>query len=288
MKDKNLAAVLAFFGGFFGLHRFYLGQTGLGILYIFLPFISAALGVLDAIIFLSMDQERFDEKYNSETIGTQRGQRSQDRYERYRQRELNRQRRGNQGKRTKKSTPKRSTKNRRGVSNQRPAKRSAQRKNPDRVAGIAYFKDFDYENAITAFERSLSAAPGDVATHWNLACCYSLTEDTDKALYHLDRAVALGFGDTERIESHDALAYLRIQPEFEAFRANAYRLMAAPEATDAADLTPDPLQSTPDAETSQAVPRGDLLEQLQRLGQLREKGLLSEAEFASQKRKLLS
>jgi len=63
MKDKNLAAVLAFFGGQVGLHRFYLGQVGLGIVY-FIPFIGAMLGVIDAIAFLSMDQKTFDEKYN--------------------------------------------------------------------------------------------------------------------------------------------------------------------------------------------------------------------------------
>jgi TM2 domain-containing membrane protein YozV len=66
MKDKNLAAVLAFFGGYFGLHRFYLGQIGLGVLYcIFFP-IAAMIGVIDAILLLSMDQETFDRKYNDD------------------------------------------------------------------------------------------------------------------------------------------------------------------------------------------------------------------------------
>lgn len=66
MKDKNIAAVLAFFLGTFGIHRFYLGQIYLGIIYCFLAMtgISAVLGFIDAIILFSMPQEKFDGKYN--------------------------------------------------------------------------------------------------------------------------------------------------------------------------------------------------------------------------------
>ncbi|HEX2573335.1 MAG TPA: TM2 domain-containing protein, partial [Polyangia bacterium] len=34
MKDKNTAAILAFTLGGIGVHRFYLGQTGMGIVYL--------------------------------------------------------------------------------------------------------------------------------------------------------------------------------------------------------------------------------------------------------------
>ncbi len=65
-KDKYVVAVLAFLMGVFGIHRFYLGQTALGILYLFLFFtgISAILSIIDFFVFILMDKEKFDLKYN--------------------------------------------------------------------------------------------------------------------------------------------------------------------------------------------------------------------------------
>ena len=33
MKDKNIAAILAFFFGWMGAHKFYLGQIGSGVVF---------------------------------------------------------------------------------------------------------------------------------------------------------------------------------------------------------------------------------------------------------------
>jgi len=66
MKDKTLAGILALFFGWMGVHRFYLGQVGLGIVYLFLIPVAWLLGIIDALAFFSMDQEEFDRKYNKE------------------------------------------------------------------------------------------------------------------------------------------------------------------------------------------------------------------------------
>jgi len=134
---------------------------------------------------------------------------------------------------------------------------------------LAKFKEYDYDGAIEDFEKALIISPDDIALHFNLAAAYSLTEEKEKAFTHLDRAVALGFKDFDRIDSHDALAYLRIQPEFDAFKENGYRAKAGTVKKENPGLD------------------ANLLEQLNRLQDLRERGVLTEAEFATQKGKLL-
>jgi len=72
MKNKTTAAILAFFLGGIGVHRFYLGQGGLGILYLLFcwTFIPMVVSFVDFIIFLTMDENAFNDKYNSGKIGT--------------------------------------------------------------------------------------------------------------------------------------------------------------------------------------------------------------------------
>lgn len=67
MKNKNTAAILAFFLGGIGIHRFYLNQTIHGIVYLLLcwTFVPLFIALIDFIVFLSMSQEKFDLKYNS-------------------------------------------------------------------------------------------------------------------------------------------------------------------------------------------------------------------------------
>lgn len=64
-KSKTTAALLAFFLGSFGVHRFYLGQTGWGVTYIVLLFcwISPFLALIDGIRYLAMSNDTFAQKY---------------------------------------------------------------------------------------------------------------------------------------------------------------------------------------------------------------------------------
>lgn len=65
-RSKMAAALLAFFLGGIGVHKFYLGQTGMGILYLIFcwTWIPAIIAFVEFIIFLTMSDEDFDQKYN--------------------------------------------------------------------------------------------------------------------------------------------------------------------------------------------------------------------------------
>lgn len=64
-KNRMVAALLAFFLGGIGGHRFYLGQTGTGIMmFIFCwTFIPALIALIDLIRYLSMSDQKFAQLY---------------------------------------------------------------------------------------------------------------------------------------------------------------------------------------------------------------------------------
>ena len=289
MKDKNVAGILALFFGWIGIHRFYLGQVGLGILYalLFWSGISMVLGLIDAIVFFSMDKDAFDIKYNPRFFRAERRE-NPDFERKPRTRDRSRRRpnyarpdfeRRNYARRASQRHP--------GERRQRRPQ-PVERPNPHKASGIKKYRDYDYDGAIEDFERALEIDSRDVAVHFNLACAYSLNENTQKSLFHLDKAVAHGFDDFERIQNHDALAFLRIQPEFEEFRQNAYALVRSIEAPDQETMALE-LEDPDRQETQGNYDQGDdLLDQLRKLGELRDKGLLTEEEFSVQKKKLLN
>jgi len=266
MKDKNIVVLFSFFLGMFGAHRFYLGQTKLGILYCVLSLtgISVLLGMIDFFVFLFMDRKVFDVKYNSKYVDLQRREDMDQRDEYEYNRQRNRRSRSYQADDFRKTT----TPNR----NRRPSNRKPDynKMNPYKASGIQRYKAYEYEEAIEDFLKVLETEPNDISVHFNLACANSLLEQKEEAYYHLNRAIELGFKDYHRIRNHDALAYLRLQPEYEALESRVMN----PQKT--APKKKDLLSNPP-----------DLLEQIKQLGALRERGLLTEEEFVAQKKKLL-
>ncbi|MEQ1915723.1 MAG: TM2 domain-containing protein, partial [Gallionella sp.] len=63
-KSRVAAALFAFFLGAFGGHKFYLGQVGLGILYLvfFWTFIPAIVAFIEFILYLTMTDDSFNQK----------------------------------------------------------------------------------------------------------------------------------------------------------------------------------------------------------------------------------
>jgi len=261
MKNKTIAGLLAIFLGGFGLHWFYLDRSGLGILHLVfcwtpLPWIS---GLISAIVFLSMNESIFHDKYNIDF--------SRPDYSRF----------DADFERTKgyQHAPEYSS----GFNDSKKIKAVSLKQNRKMAGilkkeGIQRFKNFDIEGAMDQFEKALEFQYNNPALHFNLACCQSLQENREKAYYHLEYAVSNGFSDFDRIKSHDALAYLRVDPEFSTFESNGYKARAAKQVE---PIKEDLLESTP-----------DLLEQLKKLNALRVSGQLTEESFQKEKRKLFS
>lgn len=66
MRTKFAAGMLAFFLGGLGIHKFYLGKIGWGILYLFFcwTFVPAFLGLCETIYYFSMKDDVFNRHYN--------------------------------------------------------------------------------------------------------------------------------------------------------------------------------------------------------------------------------
>jgi len=68
-KDKTTAGILGILLGGLGIHHFYLGSMGTGVIELVITAVSCGIGALvglvEGILILTMSQEDFDAKYNA-------------------------------------------------------------------------------------------------------------------------------------------------------------------------------------------------------------------------------
>jgi len=288
-KDKNkyVAAALAFFLGIIGAHHFYLKNNKRGFIYIILAvftvgIIPRIISLVEAIQYLIMSDEDFDLKYNQgyqEWNYQTRRERRSDRRE-YRNARAERKTEKNYRKATQAEDHKVKRTRRRNTEFKRSKRKERSRVIPGqtyKVEGIRKFKEYDIDGAIIDFEKALKVAPSDPATHFNLACAYSLTENKEESFYHLSKAVKHGFTDLDRISTHEALAYMRIQDNWTDFAERGYTLAGEKQS----EQNHQPHEHSHDDEVS-----SNLLDQLNKLKDLRDRGLLTQDEFMTQKEKL--
>ncbi len=274
-KSKETATKLAFPFGLFGVHRFYLGQKLLGILYPIAFIIGIAEGealmicappiisFLDMLLFKSMSEEEFDAKYNKNVPSIDSSSIIAD-----------------------------GTENELVQEQQLSSQKSYLKAQfvRHKKAGENYLNDYDYITAIEEFTKANELKYDDAPVHFYLARCYSMMEDTKNALIHLDAAIAFGI-PPRQINATNDLAFLRMQPEFQTFEASNYRFQeegqsrkrSIPKKT----VKPIKKQTPPKPKVvDMDAPPPDFLEKLQKLSELREKGYLTEEEFVKQKEKL--
>lgn len=242
-KSKILAAILALFGGNIGLPRFYLGEFKVGIFMIIFtailfPF-TMVVNLFEFFRLMSMGQSEFDRKYNKHLMN---GQQQRQRGTRKPQR-------------------------------QQPAPTNyKKRENPYKKTGFKKYTEYDIEGAIADLEKSLEIDPNDKDIYFQLACGYSLMERPEDSLQFLQSAIQLGFDNYEKINTIDDLAYLRISPVFQTYKANGYSTTA---------------KARLEAPKQDLLQDDMLLSQLKKLSELRQRGLLSDTDFQLQKQKLM-
>nr|WP_027408335.1 TM2 domain-containing protein [Anoxybacillus tepidamans] len=66
LKSKIVAGILAILLGGLGIHKFYLGKLGQGVLYLLFSWtgIPSIIGFIEGIVYLLKSDEEFNQKYN--------------------------------------------------------------------------------------------------------------------------------------------------------------------------------------------------------------------------------
>ena len=291
-RDNNriIAGLLAFIGGTFGIHRFYLNDIGGGIFYIFLFFITSSffpvtmvLGIIEALRLFNMSPEAFDEKYNKK--GKVRGK---SRRFQQRERPQYRKERSNGSRRVPRERTNGGSRPKQERGRYVKKRQTIPKRNPFKTSGMDKYKDFDLEEAIVDFNKALKIAERDPEIHFYLAAVYSLTEQKDKAYKHLELAVKYGLKNKSKIDTYDDLAFVRIQDEWDEFRANGYKMKKeTPKEKEVPKDEAAPKEKEAPEDKEEVLDDDILLSQLNKLDELKKRGLISKEEFLIEKEKLL-
>ena len=137
------------------------------------------------------------------------------------------------------------------------------------------YQEYNFNEAIELLLKAIEIKYDHPEAQYLLARCYSINEDAENAINHLEAALAFGLKNPERIKTHDDLAFLRIQPSYEVFEANNYRRPA------------DSLPKSEVLELGEST-EPDLLEQLNQLQEQWESGKLTDTEFQLRQKELKS
>lgn len=257
-KNRVVAAFLALFFGMFGVHKFYLNRSGEGMIFLFIFFMFTSMRLFSMPLTLLLglfDAMRLffmsNEEFDAKYNGIPIGTVEDDIVE-----EQTRRRRKN-------TAPRRNR-------NDRPVRSTSRtRKNPFKLSGARKYKEYDVDGAIKDFVEALNVSPKDPEVHFMLGKAYSLNEEADKSYYHLSKAMDYGYRHPEKILEEDDFAFLRIDPDFDEFKTNGYK--AKPKSI----KTEEPKDDV-------------LLSQMNKLAELRRRGLLSESEYIKEKEKLMN
>ncbi len=261
-----MAVIFAVALGWCGVHRFTLGQWQWGLFHIFLFIVSMAtfdrffgwdmtpwltvsafVGYYNAVQWFKMSDEEFGEQF-LEPVDTDRPV---------------------EGKYLK------------GKEVVHPRVLSGRARRGLLASAKTAYDAFDYQLAAEQYEQALDLDLHDGESRVLAARCYALLEDREAAYRHLSKAVHLRATNLDLVGTDADFAWLRMREDFDGRRRAGYGAVIVPHAPPAA---PPPLEREVQSLPS---PSPNLLDDLERLASLRERGVLDDEEFARQKERLL-
>lgn len=104
------------------------------------------------------------------------------------------------------------------------------RRDPDYVDALQLLGDHytqrgRFTEGLHVDERLAQLEPGNPLVFYNLACSYSLTDEFDRAISALNRAIELGYRDFKWLAKDPDLIKLRRQPAFRELKEKIRRLI---------------------------------------------------------------
>jgi len=107
------------------------------------------------------------------------------------------------------------------------------RRDPDYVDALQLLGDHYtqrglFQEGLKVDERLAELEPGSSLVFYNLACSYSLTDQFDRALLALDRALDLGYREFEWLARDPDLKKLRKHPAYDEIKAKIRTLKVKP------------------------------------------------------------
>lgn len=137
----------------------------------------------------------------------------------------------------------------------------------------------DYSAAIGIIRRMLEINPKDSNSYFNMACCLSLSENKE-GLEALSKAVEYGYSNIEKVKSYEALAWLRQLTEYDEFLRSGFKYSMNSSRNSTATAAPI-------KPANEGAINDQMIAQLEKLGKLKEQGLINDEEFQQQKKKIL-
>lgn len=131
------------------------------------------------------------------------------------------------------------------------------------------YKSKDIDKSIELLNKALKIDSKSPRTNYNIACCYSLKKDKEKAFYYLSYAIKNGYKRLNFLKNDKDFTWLREQEEFKMFIKNNYTL----------DFNDEMTNSLKDKPT--------YITELKELKKLKDEGVITENEFNQKKEEVL-